>query len=224
MNRVLAPGVPPIDCLQVLLQSRSITASKFAWSESPNASPNSHHYGLQAHFWVHLISASECISKLTWLQPPRASLSSLDLGLQVHLQTHSIMASKCIWVHSVMTSNCISKFYRSWPPCASEFTRCLPPSASLHSLDDGLKLHLWVHSISASKSISKLNRLWPPIASLSSLNRHFQAHLKLVSITACSQSRYIVCRFGSYINTLIHWYIDENTNWIHKFSKSLNDK
>jgi hypothetical protein len=85
-----------IDRLQVLLQSRSITASKciskLARSQPPSVSLNSHDYGLQ----VRTITASKCISKLARSQPSSVSLNSLDHGLQVQLQTRSITASKCI--------------------------------------------------------------------------------------------------------------------------------
>jgi hypothetical protein len=57
----------------VYLQTRSITASKFARSRPPSASPNSLDYGLQVRtitaFQVHLqtcsTTAAECISKFT---------------------------------------------------------------------------------------------------------------------------------------------------------------
>jgi len=77
-----------IDLLQVLLQSRSITASKciskLAQSEPPSgiskharlrpptASPNSHNYGLQ----VPMFTASKCISHRAQSQPPSTSLRS----------------------------------------------------------------------------------------------------------------------------------------------------
>jgi len=75
-----------------------------------------------------------------------------------------------------------------------EFTRPRPPSASPNSLDYGLPVHLWVHSISISNWICKLARSRPQSVSLSLLDCHFQVHLELLSSTACSQSRYTVCR------------------------------
>jgi hypothetical protein len=151
MNCVSAPGAPSIDRLQVLVQSRSITASK-------------------------------CISKLPPSQPRNVSSNLLHRGLQMYLQTRTIMASKCI----------------------SKLGRSRPPSISPNSLDHDLGVHLQVHSITASKCISKYARLLLPCAfrksldhSLgvypSSLARHSQAHLELLSGTACSQSRYTVC-------------------------------
>jgi len=142
------PGTPPIDRLQVLLQSpldhglqvhldtRLITASKWI-SElldyylemhletrsitASSESPTSVHYSLQVHLLVHSITALQCISKLTRSLPP----SSHDHSFQVHLQTRSIMASKCI----------------------SEYTRSWPASASLNLLDHGLQVYIWVQSI-----------------------------------------------------------------------------
>jgi len=85
-----------IDHLQVLLQSRSITASKciskLARLRPPSVSPSSLDYGLQ----VCTITASMCISKLARSQSPSVSLNSHDYGLQVNLQTRSITASKYI--------------------------------------------------------------------------------------------------------------------------------
>jgi len=52
-----------------------------------------------------------------------------------------------------------------------------------------------VHTITASKCISKLARSRPCSVSLSSLDRECQAHLELLSSTACSKSRYTVCRW-----------------------------
>jgi len=64
-------------------------------------------HGIQAHLWVHSISASvhlllarsqasECISQFPRSRPPSASPQSLDPGLQVHLGVHLISVSKCI--------------------------------------------------------------------------------------------------------------------------------
>jgi len=129
MNRVSSPGAPSIDRLQVLVQSRSITASKLARSWPPSGiTPNSLDYGLQVYLQTRSITACKCNSELARLRPP----SSHEHGLQVHLQTRSILASKCI----------------------SEFTRSTSPSASLSSLDLRLQVHLCVHSISVSKCIS----------------------------------------------------------------------
>jgi hypothetical protein len=151
MNWVSAPGAPSIDRLQVLVQSRSITASKciskLAPSQPRNVYPNSLHRGLQMYLQTRSIAASKCISKLARSRPPSVSLNSLDHDLGVHLQVHSIRASKCI-----------SKYARLPLPCAS-------PKSLNHSLG-----------------------VYP-----SSLARHSEAHLELLSGTACSQSRYTVC-------------------------------
>jgi len=188
MNRVWSPGAPSIDRLQVLVQSRLITASKcistLALSWPPSVSPNSLDYGLQ----VRTIKASKCISKLA-----RSRLPSLhNHGLHVaYLQTRTIMAPGVspnrldygIQVCTRMASKCFFKLPA--PPSQS---------ASLSSLDHGLQVYLWIHSITASKCISKLTRSQPRSISLSSLDPHFRAHLKLLSSTACSRSRYSVCR------------------------------
>jgi hypothetical protein len=97
-NRVSAPGMPPIDYLQidcfqidglqinrlkVLLQSRSIIAS-------------------------------QNISKFALTWPRSASLSSPNYGLHVYLQDRLITASKCIlqaW--SITASECISVYTQS---------------------------------------------------------------------------------------------------------------
>jgi len=170
-------------------------SSNLTRSRPPSASPNSLDHRLQVYLQTPSITASKCISKLAQSQPPSVSPNSVDYGLQVR----TITASKCI----------------------PEFTRSWPPSASLSSLDLGLQVHLQTHSVTASKYISKLAQLWPPSASLNSLDhglqvhrsratagvrryrgngggrsfdRHLQAHLELLTITACCQSRYTMCR------------------------------
>jgi len=197
MKRVSAPGAPSIDCLPVLVQTRWITAckciSKLARSQPPSVSPNSLDHSLHVYLETRSIRASKCISKFAWLRHP----SSLDDGLQVDLHIRSITASKCI----------------------SKLARSQPSSLSLNSPDYGLQVHLQSRSITASNRISKVAQSRPPkciskiaglcppkciskparsrspSVSLSSLDRHFQAHLELLPITACSQSRYSVCRW-----------------------------
>jgi len=106
MNRASSPGVLAIDRLQVLIQSRSIKASKLARSWPPSGiTPNSLDHGLQ----VYLRTGSITASKFTRAWPPSESLSSLDLSLQVRIQTRSITASKCI-----------SDFTQSTSPSASQ--------------------------------------------------------------------------------------------------------
>jgi len=209
--------------LQVHLQTRMVTASKLARSQPQGVSLKSLDYGLQVCIskWisklarslppsvfpnsvdlslqVHLKTAliSECISKFTWSRPPSASLDSLDHILQVYVQTPSIPVSKCIY-----------KLPRSW-------------SASLSSPHHGLQVYLQICPITTSKCISKLPWLRPRSVSLNLLDHDFQGHLALPSCTACSDSRYVVCRW---VAIWIHRYIDENTNWIHEFWKWLNDK
>jgi hypothetical protein len=136
-------------------------------------------------------------SKFARSWPPSVSTHSLDHCLQVHLHTRSIAAFKCI----------------------GKLARLRPPSASPYSLDHSLQVYRETHLIMASKCISKFARSRPPKCifklarsrppkcisilprsrprhvSQSSLDRHFQAHLELLSSTACSQSRYTMCRW-----------------------------
>jgi hypothetical protein len=178
-------------------------------SVSPNSldsSPNLLDHGLQVHLQTRSIPASKRISNVAQSRLPIASPHSLDRSLKVHLHTRSIAASMCI-----------SNVAGSWPP-----------SASPKSLDDDRHVHLPTRWITGFKCIFKLPRLWPPSVlnhglqcianltrsqprrvSLSLLDHHFQAHLELLSSTACSQSRYTVCRW---VVIWIHIYIDENTN------------
>ena len=147
----------------MLLQSRSIMASKCIYksarSRPPIVSPNTLHYGLE----VHTIMASMCISS-----------NLLDHGLQVYLHTHSITASN---------------FAPSWPPSESPNSldyglhvhlqtrwittcRCIfklagsrPPGAFPKSLDHGLQLYLQTRFITAYKCA----RSWP-------LSSYLQTH------------------------------------------------
>ena len=124
LNRLRSPNLLDHG-LQMYLQTRSITASKFTRSWPPSASTHSLDHYLQVHVQTRLITPSKCISKLARSQPSSVSLHSPDYGLQVHLQSRSITAS-----------NCISKLARS-----------PPPSASPNSLDHGPGVYPWVHSI-----------------------------------------------------------------------------
>jgi len=86
-NRLPA-STPPISIdhgLQVYLQTRRITAFKFASSRTPSA-----------YLQTRSIAASKCISKLARSRPKSASPNSLDHALKVHLSTRSITASKYI--------------------------------------------------------------------------------------------------------------------------------
>jgi len=92
MKRVSAPGVPSINCFYVLIQTHSITASKFARICIPSVSPNSLDHRLQGHLQTRSITASKVhtsmvfqvhISTLTRSQPPSVSPNSLYYGLQV---------------------------------------------------------------------------------------------------------------------------------------------
>jgi len=137
---LLAPSAPPMNLLEVLLQSHSMMASKcmsnLARSWPWSASLNSVDHGLQtdsiaasnlAQLWP-----PKCISKLAQSWPPSASLSSLDCSPQVYLQTCSITAFKCI----------------------SEFAQSQPASACPNLLNHVLQVHLRTCLINASKCIS----------------------------------------------------------------------
>jgi len=181
MNRVLLPGAPPIDHLQVIVQSRSFMASKCISKHSCHS------------FWlwlqVHATMASKCISNVARLWPPSASLSSLDLGLSVHLHTGSIEASREIskltqlrLPSASLSSRCHGLQVYIWTHShmASKFGQTLPSSASPNPLDQGLGVHLYVHSSTAFKCICELARLLSP-----SLHDHgLQVHLHTRLITA----------------------------------------
>jgi hypothetical protein len=159
MNRVSSPGAPSIDRLQVLVQSRSITASKCISELARLRPPSSHEHGLQVHLQTRSITASKCISEFTRSTSPSASLSSLDLSLQVHIQTRSITASKCI----------------------SEFTRSTSPSASQTRSIKYIFKERW--RLYGDTGVTEVDRVTGSIRS------------RPRSITACSQSRYSVCRW-----------------------------
>jgi len=232
MKRVSAPRAPSIDCLPVLIQTCSITASKciskLARSQLPCASLNSLNRGLQVHLRCHSITASNYITKLARSLPPNASPNSLDHGLQVNLQIRSIT---------------VSKFTRSWPP-----------SASTHLFDHCLQVHLqtWYHipskvhrltrSITAFKFISELAWLRPPSSYDLQVDLQTRSIMALECISVftgssgsgaprialkhhlqpCSlftQSRYTVCRGGAiyrYIDTSMRLrteYMGSKTPW-----------
>jgi len=132
MNIVSLPGAPYIDRIQVVVQSRTITASKciskLARSRPPSVSPTSLDYCLQ----VRTSMASRCISKLARLRSCSASLSSLDRGLQVYLEIPSITDSKCI----------------------SKVARSQPRSIPLTSLDRHFQAHLELLSSTACSESS----------------------------------------------------------------------
>jgi len=85
MNRVPEPGAPSIDRLQVLVQSRSINASKclskLPLLRPPSASPNSLYHGLQ----VNLQTPSIMACKGEQSRRPSAASNSLDHNLGVDL-------------------------------------------------------------------------------------------------------------------------------------------
>jgi len=117
MNRVSAASPPPslaiyrlrIDHLQVLIQSRSMMASKCI-SEQARWQPPSASLS-------YTISASKCISTLAWSWPPRASRGSLSHDRQVHFQTQPITASKSAWSNPPTASPNPLDYSHQMHPC-----------------------------------------------------------------------------------------------------------
>jgi hypothetical protein len=190
--------------LGVYHQNRSDTACQFVRSWPPTASPTSHDYGSGLNLYVHLITASKSMSNLARLWPPR----SHDYGLQVHLQTHLIMASMYI----------------------SNLTQSHPPSLSPNSLHHTFQVNLQTCSIIAPKCISKSARLPPLNASPNLLDHDLGVYHSVQSIvifrrTSESSQALLAARPNILcVDGLLYTYIDENTNWIHQFWKSSNDK
>ena len=113
-------------CLQVHLQTHTITASKLSWFWPPSVSPNSHKYGLQGHRQTRTMTAS----KLALSRPP----SLRTHGLQVYLQTSSITASRFTlsWPLSASLNLLVDGLQPS-SIVASKFTGSCPPSAYLQT-------------------------------------------------------------------------------------------
>ena len=118
------------DSLQMYLQTRLITPSKWIFKlarlQTPSVAPDSLDYGLQ----VRMTMASKCISKFTPSEPPSAFPNSLDYSLQVR----TIMASKCI----------------------SKLARSHLRSVSLSSLDHGVVKHWSWKTYSPSSTLYRI--------------------------------------------------------------------
>jgi len=117
MNTVSAPSAVSINLLQLLVRTRSITAtkciSKCAQSPTPSGSPDSLDYSQQActimTFKCIFPNSFDYILQVSAIIPSMGtSPYSLNYRLQLHLQTHSITASK--W---------ISNLAQSWSPSLS---------------------------------------------------------------------------------------------------------
>jgi hypothetical protein len=141
-----------------------------------------HDHSKQAHLQSFIITASEWIAEFTSSHLPSQYSNSLYYGLHELLSDHSISASKCLPTH----------------------TRLQLPSASHTGLIFGLQENLERHQVVDSTCICNNLLSWPPSASVHLLDYHLYAHLKLLSSTASSLSRYTMSRFGSYMDTLIH--------------------
>jgi len=116
MNCVLAPSVHSIDCLQVLLRLRLISASKCISRLAGLGPASMHNYGHQVHLWprsimgskfawswppgtylhTHSMTGLKCIYTFAPLPPRSASPSLLNHDLRVHLHDFSITACRCI--------------------------------------------------------------------------------------------------------------------------------
>jgi len=158
-------------------------------------------------------TASKYSSNLAQSRPPSESPNSLNHSLQVYLQTCSIVACKFaqswpasayIQTRSITASKSISRLAWAWPSSVhyhafqvhiTKPARSRLPSASPNIAVHRLQVHLQIWLITASKCFSKVTRSRPGSIYLSSLDFHFQAHLELLSSTACSQSRYSVYRW-----------------------------
>jgi len=129
-----------------------MTASKFAWSQPPSASPNPLDYSLQVH-----------IFKIARSWPP----SSQEHGLQVRLQTRSITASGYIIQERQLV-------YRDTG--VTEVDRVM---GSIYSADPGVDRH---HPISISSyHTMKIHTLSYPTFGLTRCFRDFVAACNCVA-------------------------------------------
>jgi len=184
------------DCLSSLHSHDYELTPECSFSFQRTSLHDSHGWEL-TNWWIesqhpvhHPSTASKYLSNLALSRPPSESPHWLDYGLQVRTS----MAPKCI----------------------SKLDQSRPLSASLSSLDLHPQVYRWVHSISVSKCISEFTRSTSPSASEThSIKYIFKVRWPLYgdtgvtevdrvtgsirsrprSITACSQSRYRVCRW-----------------------------
>jgi hypothetical protein len=135
--------------LQVYLQARTISASKFARSLPPSAI-------LQTR----LIPTSRYISKLAQLCSQSLSPNSLDYCVQVYLQTSSITITECITPTSLDYGLQVHLQTRSITllECLSKFTQSRPPRVSPNMLNYHLQVHLQTDSVMASECISEFTQ------------------------------------------------------------------
>jgi len=122
-----------IDRLLVLLQPRSIMASKciskLARSQPPSVSLKPLDYSLH----VRTITASMCISNLARSWPPSASLNSLEYGLSVQLEVHSkLRGYEGLPGHD--ERHILRGSMNAWQQCVRIHTNCLDlrSSARVH--------------------------------------------------------------------------------------------
>jgi len=128
--------------------------------------------------------------------------------------------------HPLTSSKSSSKLAWLLPPCAFPnsldyglqtcwiaASRCISPKSVEHCL----QVYHQTRSITSSKSIYNLTWSLPWSVSLSSLTRHFQAELKLLSSTACNYSPDIPCVDGE-----LYRYIDTEMRIQTEFMSSKN--
>jgi len=108
MNRVSPPSAPSVNHLLVLVQSRSIMASKVYHKTSLMMvskcvsklarwrTPSPYDHVLKVDLHTLLITILDCISQFTWSWPRSISQNILNYLLQVHPQTRMIMVSEWI--------------------------------------------------------------------------------------------------------------------------------
>jgi len=137
---------------------------KVTWSHS-HVSESTNQWIESQHPTCHQSTAWKYSSAVAWSRPPKF-ISKLTQLWSPSSRDHGFQVH--LQTHSVTISECLSRF-----------TRSQPPSVSLKT---------------TSKWICKLGRSRPWSVPLSSLDSHFQAHLKLLSSTAYSQSSYTMHR------------------------------
>jgi len=137
---------------------------KVTWSHS-HVCESTNQWIESQHPPCHQSTAWKYSSAVAWSRPPKF-FSKLTQLWSPSSRDHGFQVH--LQTHSVTISECLSRF-----------TRSQPPSVSLKT---------------TSKWICKLGRSRPWSVPLSSLDPHFQAHLKLLSSTAYSQSSYTMHR------------------------------
>jgi hypothetical protein len=140
---VIAPGMVPIDCLQVLLQCCTIMDSRCISTLARSHPPSSHNDCLQVRLQTHVITAANWIAVFTGSPPRSTCPNSVNDNIQLPLWDHLIPVSQCIFQLTVL----------EWPACGST-----------NLFDQGLQVYLWAHSIVIFRCIWTCSQA-PPAAS-----------------------------------------------------------